>query len=1501
MGVGYSSITISKIEDGVSGAPFNWNLLLGTGTPQYITLGGSTEDYYTEYYEETEYGKAYSNDNTEDFFSVGFDWEYAGSGAIATLEIDGDPITNIVSAKGYYQNDMSKILLSDSTGHYEATFKLTAKQAAKASQRMRVRVYNDATIAYNEKNGIFEGFVIDTDGFVIIPNDSGITYVEEIYNFPPAPTGSMTVKNFKFETGDKPSLWCPAVDEIYGTGVVNIREYYALSADGDNAPADNLFTENVQTPTLISKYLWNYEVITYSDGTQQRMAKHVAAVYGDTGNGISRIEEYYQISADNETAPTNWVTTPPITKIETPYLWNYEVIVYTNGTQVESEKRVIGTHGATGERGLTWYSGTGITGTSKSAKIFSGSGVVSALVGDHYLNTSTQDVYVCRIAGSPTVAAWAWEQNIKGEKGLEGTNAFFHVKYSNDGGKSFTANSGETPGKWIGTYSDETEADSGSVSKYTWVKIEGDDGVSPTVSTSKSGKTTTITFTDKSGAKTATIIDGEDGKSPTITTSKSGTVTRILADGTEIGQVVDGENGETPVITATKKDGVTTVSSDGVAIATINDGSSVTIKSASKTGDTTTVVIKDATGEKTLTIVDGQDGTDGTPGLNGYIHTAWANSANGRDGFSTTVSAGKSYFGTYTDNTKADSTDPTKYNWSLIKGTSVVSIVTQYYLSSSTVGPQGGEWQTTVPPYKSGYAYWRRDEILWSNSPDPTYTTPVLDNGLIDANSTAQSANSTAGEAKTAAENAQATADEASERVSPGLGMWINHSSLTTVASGQIYMSGYNNYVPANVDGYIYFNGVKRTITKGVIKPNNIPPKGANIFVVLRLTSETTGTKYLVWYDSASSNWKYSTPSPTAVAGNWDWVDATDAVVGEFIIPKNGTDIAEADIFFPAKTVSQIQTTAETPYEYASSAVGWYNSYGKPVGNAATIIDNWIEESLDADDVSKVQMLGGWIKAQTITTDQLATDAIASEGYDSGSDNSPFSAVGSFFDLANGCIYTPSFAVDAIGKKAYFKGEIVATSGTIGNLHIGESQLYSGDHSTASSNKNGIYIDDNIMSFGPNGTTYFTNDGTGKIGAWNFDSNAMWNGINSMDGGQAGVYLGSAGIALGDYFSVTNTGTLTAMSGTIGCLKIANNDYDKLYTGDHAIWNSEAEGIYIDADLMVFGPYSTGIVFRKGGTGKIGNWTIKTGEIGALYYQNASIGTEGATGDGVYLGTDGIALGKGQFIVNKDGSLYAANATLGGSLKTGNGTSQLFDISSKKIQNTYSTIITNRGQTSQVDSYCYLRARGLASMTKDMAVTDAEAYRGQIVPGIFTDLRSSNKPKYNGWYMTDCLYVNKIFCSTGQVVGEETFYGITQNLAGAIANCVTTSTTDLDYYYTKSTMHNGTSGSKYTDSTNSDTQRIIYYYNEKIGVTSLSFVFTFPSGTSNSTTSSYYQLPYYARPLVQQDFWTVPVDNKSYRIRITTDGYVQPAVGKDKSTTTSEVIRGTITYLSKTP
>ena len=66
----------------------------------------------------------------------------------------------------------------------------------------------------------------------------------------------------------------------------------------------------------------------------------------------------------------------------------------------------------------------------------------------------------------------------------------------------------------------------------------------------------------------------------------------------------------------------------------------------------------------------GEDGLPGAAGTNGqtsYLHLAYANSADGKNGFSTTDS-NRDYIGQYTDFVKADSTDPSKYTWSKIKG-----------------------------------------------------------------------------------------------------------------------------------------------------------------------------------------------------------------------------------------------------------------------------------------------------------------------------------------------------------------------------------------------------------------------------------------------------------------------------------------------------------------------------------------------------------------------------------------------------------------------------------------------------------------------------------------------------------------------------------------------------------------------------------------------------------------------------------------------------------------
>lgn len=70
----------------------------------------------------------------------------------------------------------------------------------------------------------------------------------------------------------------------------------------------------------------------------------------------------------------------------------------------------------------------------------------------------------------------AGENGIPGTNGTNGQTSYLHIKYSNDGGATFTDNNGETPGAYIGQYVDFTQADSSDPKKYTWSKIEGEQG-----------------------------------------------------------------------------------------------------------------------------------------------------------------------------------------------------------------------------------------------------------------------------------------------------------------------------------------------------------------------------------------------------------------------------------------------------------------------------------------------------------------------------------------------------------------------------------------------------------------------------------------------------------------------------------------------------------------------------------------------------------------------------------------------------------------------------------------------------------------------------------------------------------------------------------------------------------------------------------------------------------------------------------------------------------------
>lgn len=97
----------------------------------------------------------------------------------------------------------------------------------------------------------------------------------------------------------------------------------------------------------------------------------------------------------------------------------------------------------------------------------------------------------------------------------------------------------------------------------------------------------------------------------------------------------------------------------------------------------------------------GAQGVPGTPGANGktpYFHIAYANSADGRTGFSVDDSVNKLYIGQYTDYAPDDSTDPTKYSWTKIKGEQGTAGRTYFFQSNADVLLMGADKKITPAP-----------------------------------------------------------------------------------------------------------------------------------------------------------------------------------------------------------------------------------------------------------------------------------------------------------------------------------------------------------------------------------------------------------------------------------------------------------------------------------------------------------------------------------------------------------------------------------------------------------------------------------------------------------------------------------------------------------------------------------------------------------------------------------------------------------------------------------
>ena len=332
---------------------------------------------------------------------------------------------------------------------------------------------------------------------------------------------------------------------------------------------------------------------------------------------------------------------------------------------------------------------------------------------------------------------------INGRDGRDGSSNYVHIKYSAYPNPADSQIS-EVPSDYIGICVNDVIKDPDTANSYTWSKFAGKDGEDGIP-----GKNGYVHFAYAMSA------DGKEGFSKSEFTGA--TYIGVYSDNVQADSgnykdyawsLIKGADGKTPVKGVDYFDGVSSYL--WIRYATDANGSGMTTTPSSTTkyigtaSTTTSTAPTAASAYKWSKYV----GENGTPGKNGYVHIAYADSADGKTGFNTTVGADKKYIGQYTDNIEADSTDPTKYTWSLIKGADVTITSTKIeYIATtekSTTPPESVElitsgglslidnssrtfvtnkWSDEMPELSDGMILWTRTTVNYSDGNSTvTYT-----------------------------------------------------------------------------------------------------------------------------------------------------------------------------------------------------------------------------------------------------------------------------------------------------------------------------------------------------------------------------------------------------------------------------------------------------------------------------------------------------------------------------------------------------------------------------------------------------------------------------------------------------------------------------------------------------------------------------------------------------------------------------------------------------------
>lgn len=342
---------------------------------------------------------------------------------------------------------------------------------------------------------------------------------------------------------------------IKSTDIVNLRKYFAWRL------------RNEQRATKIA-----YRIVKLEESDTATIFTTPPSV--DYENAYPKYEGFYsdtnQIGSDNPDDYKPW----------TPFMGPQGKDGYT---PVKNVDYFDGQPGQNGKSAYLWI---------RYSQNADGSGMTTDPANAKYTGYATTETNVAPTSPS----AYRWQQTkgdpgigIPGEPGPDGKTSYLHIKYSNDGGLTFTGNAGEDGGDYIGQYVDFTEADSTKPSDYTWSLAKGPKG----------DKGDSAPLISLSGATQAITID-KDGK---ITPASSFTVigTAVNTSISNWTYSLNGGNFGSAVPT-----GVT------------RSGNTVTINPATSTFNQLTIRAADATVRDEFTISRIKDGGDGTPGADAY-------------------------------------------------------------------------------------------------------------------------------------------------------------------------------------------------------------------------------------------------------------------------------------------------------------------------------------------------------------------------------------------------------------------------------------------------------------------------------------------------------------------------------------------------------------------------------------------------------------------------------------------------------------------------------------------------------------------------------------------------------------------------------------------------------------------------------------------------------------------------------------------------------------------